>query len=113
MRLLIVHLKKEDDLSVVAALLLELGLFNAAVLDGEGIENIGVQQEALFSSFENLFGKGSVYNRTLVVPVPDMEVVENFLALCKHEDIDFTVPDVGWVLSFPCDVFRGPEDVEV
>lgn len=110
MRLLIIHLQKEEDLQTVASLLMELGLFDTAIVDGEGIENIGVPQDQLFASFQNLFGQGSAYNRTLICPVPDMNVIHTFLHLCEVQGLDFKAPDTGWIVSFPCDFYRGPED---
>ncbi len=109
MRVLIIHLQKEADLQTAASLLMELGLFDTAILDGEGIENVGVPQERIFSSFQNLFGQGSAYNRTLISPVPDLESVKAFVHLCERQGLDFTNPDTGWVLSFPCDYFLGAE----
>ncbi len=109
MRVLIIHLQKEEDLQTVAPLLMELGLFNTAILDGEGIENVGVPQDQLFASFKNLFGQGSAYNRTLVSPVPDMNCVQAFIHLCERQGLDFRNPDTGWVLSFPCDFYTGEE----
>ncbi len=107
MRVLIIHLQKEEDLQTVASLLMELGLFNTAILDGEGIENIGVPQDQLFASFQNLFGQGSAYNRTLITPVADMDFIKTFLHLCEVQGLDFKNPETGWVLSFPCDFFSG------
>ena len=111
MRVLILCLQKEQDLKTAASLLLEIGLFSTAILDGEGLENIGVPQEQLFSSFQNLFGQGSAYNRTLISPVRNLETVELFVHLCKKEGIDFSRPETGWIVSFPCDFFRGSESV--
>ncbi len=110
MRVLIIHLLKEEDPQTVSSLLIELGLFNTAIVDGEGVENIGVPQDQLFASFQNLFGQGSAYNRTLIAPVPDMDTVEMFLHLCEGQGIDFKKSDTGWLLSFPCDFFVGVED---
>lgn len=110
MRVLVVHLQKEEDLQTVASLLMELGLFNTAILDGEGIENIGVPQDQLFASFQNLFGQGSAYNRTLISPVPDMETIHSLIHLCDLQGLDFKKPDTGWILSFPCDLYVGTED---
>jgi len=109
-RVLMIHLQKEEDLQTVSSLLIELGLFSTAIVDGEGVENIGVTQDQLFASFQNLFGQGSAYNRTLITPVPDMDTVHMFLHLCEGQGLDFKKADIGWVLSFPCDFFVGAED---
>ncbi len=109
MRVLIIHLEKEADLQIAAPLLMELGLFNTAILDGEGLENIGVPQDQLFSSFQNLFGQGSAYNRTLISPVPDLDCVKSFIHLCERQGLDFKDPNTGWVLSIPCDFYAGVE----
>ncbi len=110
MRVLMIHLQKEEDLQTVSSLLIELGLFSTAIVDGEGVENIGVTQDQLFASFQNLFGQGSAYNRTLITPVPDMDTVHMFLHLCEGQGLDFKKANTGWVLSFPCDFFVGAED---
>lgn len=109
MHVLMIHLKQETHLRTVASLLMEMELFDTAILDGEGVENIGVSQEQLFGSFQDLFGRGDAYNRTLCCPVKDPATVKTFAHLCEQQGIDFKQPDTGWVLSFPCDFYIGPE----
>lgn len=110
MRVLIIHLQKETDLQTAASLLMELGLFDTAIVDGEGIENVGVPQDQLFASFQNLFGQGDAYNRTLITPVPDMNMVHTFIHLCEVQGLDFKNADTGWIVSFPCDFYTGAQE---
>ncbi|MFW5800895.1 MAG: hypothetical protein ACOCVC_02580 [Spirochaeta sp.] len=102
-------LKQEQLLKRISAILIECGLFDSTILDGEGIENVAGQTNPLFRELRGLFGQELVYNRTIIVHVPEREILDDFIALCKREKIDFAKPDVGFVMAHTCDLYYGPE----
>lgn len=107
MYVMIIILKDETLVKKVFSLLLEFELFQSTVLDGESIENIATRKIPLFSDFNTLFGRESVYNRTIISYVPDGSTVEEFIKVCQKEDIDFSKQDIGCLMTFPCHLFLG------
>ena len=103
-------LKKEELLNAVSAVLIECGLFESTVLDGEGLENVAGQASELFRELRGLFGRELVYNRTFIIHVPERSMLDDFIELCKAEGIDFTKPNMGFLMAYPCEIFIGPED---
>ncbi len=109
MYIAIIILKQEALLKRLSAILIECGLFDSTVLDGEGIENAAGQGDSLFRELRGLFGGELAYNRTFIVHVPEREMLDDFVDLCRREKIDFTQRDVGLVMAYPCEFFLGPE----
>ena len=107
MYIMIIILNDEHLIKKILSLLMEFELHDSTVLDGESIENIAAKKIPLFSDFNNLFGKESVYNKTIISHVPNNSTIERFVKLCKQEGIDFTEPDVGCLMSIPCNYFIG------
>ncbi len=104
---MIVILKKESLTKKLVSILIECGLYDSTVLDGEGIENVATQTIPLFSELRGLFGEELVYNKTVIAYVPDRETIDDFVALCAKDGLDFANDDVGVVMAFPCTVFVG------
>ncbi len=101
---MIIVLKREKLLKKLTSILLEFGMFESTVLDGEGIENLAAQTNPVFSSLRSLFSDEYVYNKTIITPVEDRETIDGFLSLCKKEGIDFQGDDIGSVMAFPCEL---------
>jgi hypothetical protein len=104
---MIIILKDESLVKKILSLLLEFELYQSTVLDGESIENIAARKIPLFSDFNLLFGRESAYNRTIVCYVPDGSTVEEFIKVCKKEEIDFQKQDIGCLMTFKCNLFLG------
>ena len=104
---MIVILKKEALTKKLVSILIECGLYDSTVLDGEAIENVATQTIPLFSELRGLFGEELVYNKTVIAHVPDRGTIDDFIALCAKDGIDFAHDDVGVVMAFPCAVFVG------
>jgi hypothetical protein len=107
MRLLLLILKDESLLNPVSAALLEVGLYDATVLDGEGIDGFGDVGMPLFASFKGLFGTEYSYNRSLFIPVSDHRQVKEFLKICRSEGIDLANPSKACLLSMPAVLYDG------
>lgn len=107
MKLLVVILKNERLFDRISSILLEVGLFDSSVLDGENIESLKDTAMPLFSSFKSLFGKDYSYNRTIIGPVYDNEAIFQFVKICEKEGIDFSNPETGCLFSLPCSIYTG------
>lgn len=104
---MIIILKDESLVKKIFSLLIEFELFESTVLDGESIENVAASKIPLFSDFNMLFGRESVYNRTIICHVPDGSTIEEFIKVCKKEDIDFQEQDIGCLMTIPCNLYLG------
>ncbi len=107
MKLLVIILKNESLLEQVTSALVEAGLYDSSVLDGENIETLADASMPLFTSFKNLFGEDFSYNRTVISPVRDPRAVQDVLDIFEQENIDFTDPDTGTLMTIPCVLFNG------
>lgn len=107
MKLLMIILKDESLLEVVASILVEEGLYRTAVIDGENIESLVGEGIPLFTSFKSLFGDQGAYNRTIFCPIEQQKVLEDLLAVFAQEGIDFSSEEVGSLLTIPCTLFNG------
>lgn len=107
MKLLVIILKDESLLDRISSILVEVGLFDSSVLDGEGVETLMEGAQPVFASFKDLFGRGYMYNRTIVSPVQDPQAIPDFLRVCQQEQIDLANPEVGVLFTLPCTIFDG------
>ncbi len=107
---LIVTLKDESKIDKVMEALVECAIYNAAVLDGEAVENLATRTLPLLSSLGGLFGTDTIYTRTIVAAVEQREQITEFIAICAADGVDFRSGDTGWVMALPCEVFVGNRD---
>jgi len=105
-------LKKEPLIKKITSLLIELGLFDACILEGEGVEEAAAQAIPVFSSLQDLFGAEYSTSKFILAPVPDLDTVREFLSLSRSEGIDFREPGMGAVAAFPCTLFVSADQGE-
>lgn len=104
---MVIILKKESLLKKILSLMIELELYDTTVLDGESIENVAAKKIPIFSDLNTLFGHQTSYNRTILSYIPDGTTTENFIELCREEGIDFREPEIGCVMTIPCNLYLG------
>ena len=107
MKLMIIILKDENLLEQVTSILVEAGFYDASVLDGENIETLADTTMPLLASFKNLFSDDFSYNRTIVCPAADPQMIKDALNIFEKEQIDFSNPQTGTLFTLPCTVFTG------
>ncbi len=107
MLVMIIILKDESLVKRLLSLLIEFELFQSTVLDGESIENIVSSNIPVFSDFKMLFGRESIYNRTIISFVPDERTFNRFIKISRKDGIDFQTQDIGCLMTFPCTTFLG------
>jgi len=110
--ILVIVLKKEPLIKKITSLLIELGLFDACILEGEGVEEAAAQAIPLFSSLQDLFGGEYSTTKFILAPVPDLDTVREFLSLSRSEGIDFREPGTGAVAALPCSFFVSADQDE-
>ena len=107
MKLLIMILKDESLLEQIASIMVEQGLYESAIIDGENIESLAGGSVPLLTSFRSLFGDFGSYNRTIICPIDAGDTLLGLLAVFSQEGIDFSRPEIGTLLTVPCTVFDG------
>lgn len=103
MYVLIIVLRKEELLKKLVSILVEFAMYDASVLDGEGIENLAVQTDPVFSALRGLFSETYVYNKTIITPIQSRQDLDSFLSVCRQEGIDFNGTDIGSIMVIPCE----------
>ncbi len=105
----ILVLKSEAYAKTVVSTLIELGLFDSTVLDGEGVENVATETIPVLSEVTALFGQDIVFNKTIITVVPDRDAVYELNRSLQRDGIDLNTPEVGTLMAFPCEIYIGAE----
>ncbi len=103
--LLLVILKDERHLKTAVNALIEVGLFDATILDGEAVENLASQTLPLFADVGRWFGYNLAYNRTLLVVVPERRQAEEFVELCARDGVNLRDPSIAVMALLPAEPF--------
>lgn len=108
MMLMIVILRDESLVRKVVGALIELELFESAVLDGEAIENLAVRTIPVFEDVGRWFGQSLGYNRTILVALRDRAEADAFFGLCRRDGVDLARPESATLLLVPCERYAPP-----
>ena len=103
MYVMIINIKKEELLKKLISIMIEFEMFDSSVIDGEGIENLAMQTDPVFSSLRALFSETYVYNKTIITPVQSRKDLDTFLSVCSQEGIEFRGTETGSVMVLPCE----------
>ncbi|MFH1778137.1 MAG: hypothetical protein ABH952_11340 [Candidatus Omnitrophota bacterium] len=99
MKLLIIILNKEDYLEKLISLLVEAGISGATISDSEGIGHYLAYEVPIFAGLRQLMGEGKTINKTILTVLDDEKIFSKFKALLIEENIDFTRPGVGIIVT--------------
>lgn len=105
MYIAILILKSEAYSKQVVSTLIEYEVFDATVLDGEGLENVATETMPILSEITSLFGQEIVFNKTVIFGSKDRATIERINTALKDQGIDFTQPEVGTLMAFPCELY--------
>lgn len=108
MTLMILILKDEALVRKVVGTLIEMELFDGAVLDGEALENLAMRTIPLFEDVGRWFGGHPQYNRVIAVPLRDRAEADTFAGLCRRDGVDLANPETATLLLVPCERYAPP-----
>jgi hypothetical protein len=109
MLFLVIHLTKQEYQADVLTALAEVGLTEAAVLNGTSSKRMIALDVPIFAGLKTEFGRESAYCKVITASIEDVSVVDEFLAALKEAGIDFVKDSLGSILVLPVDKFVGGE----
>jgi nitrogen regulatory protein P-II 1 len=112
MKLLIIILNKEEYLGRLTSLLVEAGISGATISDSEGIGHYLAYEVPIFAGLRQLVGEGNTINKTILAVLDDEGSFTKFKELLEEENIDFTKPGIGVIMTVPIsEVIKSKEDL--
>lgn len=103
MWILFLLLKDESRIRTLVGILIEMELFDSSVLDGEGIENLGVRSLPVLSEVAALFGQSLAYHRVLCISLDDKEQARTLVVQCRKDGLDLLNPETAMMRLIPCE----------
>lgn len=103
MWLFLAVLKSDPAAEKMISAMLELELTDAAVVDGEAVENLAARTFDLFSEVGRMFSERLRYNRVLICKMPDRSTAADLVRLCREDNLDMNDPDTGFYVMIPCE----------
>ena len=100
MELLIIILNREDYLQKILSLLVEVGVKGATIIHSEGLGHFLAYEVPIFAGLRHLIGERKGANRTILAVIEE-EVFSKFKELLHEEEIDFTQPQTGIIVTLP------------
>lgn len=101
MQLLIIVLNKEEYLEKLMSLLVESGISGATISDSQGIGHYLAYEVPIFAGLRQMMGEGKTVNKTILAVLDNEKAFGELKELLVEEDIDFTKPGVGIVVTVP------------
>lgn len=101
MELLIIVLNREEYFERLLSLLVEAGLNGATIVDSEGIGHFLAHEIPIFAGLKQLVGEGKSVNKTIMAVLEKKDIFDNLKRLLAEENIDFTNPGTGIIITVP------------
>ena len=114
MELLIIVLNKEEYFEKLVSILVEAGISGATISESEGIGHYLAYEVPIFAGLRQFVGGQSrSVNKTIMAVLEKKEAFDNLKELLVEEDMDFTKPGVGVIVTVPVnEVIKSKEGLE-
>jgi len=99
MELLIIILNKEEYFEKLISILVESGVSGATIVDSEGVGHFLAHEVPIFAGLRHLVGEGKSVNKTILAVLDNKDIFIRFKKLLVEENIDFTKPNVGVIVT--------------
>ncbi len=109
MELLMIILNKEEYLEKILSILVEIEVPGATILESEGLGHFLAYEVPIFAGLKQLIGEKKTASRTIVALIDEENFLSKFKRLLAEEDIDFTQPDMGIIVTLPVNNAIKPE----
>ncbi len=101
MELLIIFLYARHHLEKIASLLVEVGVTEATITEGQALGQFLAFEIPIFAGLRQLVGEKRRHATTILAVVESPDAIESFIKLLRDEGIDFGEAGVGVLLSVP------------
>ena len=113
MELLIIILNREEHLEKILSLLIESGITGATICETQGIGQFLAYEVPIFAGLKQFPGEGKTASKTILALLEEGDSYERFKKLLIDENIDFTKPQVGLLITVPVsNVVKPPREYE-
>lgn len=112
MEVLIIILNKEEYLEKILSLIIEAGASGATILDSEGLGHFLAYEVPIFAGLRHLVGEKKSRNRTILAILENENIFPEIEKLFAEENIDFSQPGVGIIVTIPVNkVIKPPREL--
>jgi hypothetical protein len=101
MQLLVVFLNAREHLEKLVSLLVEVGVTEATILDGQAVGHFLAHEVPIFAGLRQLVGEKQQPTGTVLALLENDSVFDELERLMKSEGIDFTEPGTGVIMTLP------------
>ncbi|MFH1645012.1 MAG: hypothetical protein ABIB11_01190 [Candidatus Omnitrophota bacterium] len=109
MEFLLITLNKEEYFEKIVSLLVEAGVEGATIVDAEAVGHFLAHEVPIFAGLRQLVGEAKTLSKVITALLEDDNSFSVFKKLLEEEEIDFTKPDVGYVITVPVSKAIKPE----
>jgi nitrogen regulatory protein P-II 1 len=111
MELLIMVVNKEEYFEKILSILVELEVTGATILDSEGLGHFLAYEVPIFAGLQQWVGGEKAPSRTILAVIDNKELFPRLKKLLAEENIDFTQPKTGIVITVPVnEVIKSSEE---
>lgn len=104
MELLIIILGKEEYFETVLSILAELEVSDSStIIEGEKLGQFLADRVPIFAGLREMMGQRKTACKVIMTLVEKNKFMPGFTKLLAEENIDFTRPDTGAIITIPVD----------
>ena len=103
MQLLVIVLNKTEFLDSLLAILAELGITGATIINSEGMAHALYMEIPIFAGLRNIMGEIREQNKTIFALIDNNKIIKDLNKILKQEGIDFTESGTGIMFTLPVD----------
>ena len=94
-------LNEEEYVDDLLAVLMELEITGATILDGVGMERVLANDVPIFAGLIQSLGGSRPYNKNILALVKNKEMLTELIGVLEEVGIDFKKPGVGGIFALP------------
>jgi len=101
MEVLIIILNRDEYFEKLISILVESGISGATILDSEGLGHFLAYEIPIFAGLREFLGEHKSGNKTILAVLEDKTIFPRIKKLLQEENIDFTEPGMGVIITLP------------
>jgi hypothetical protein len=103
MLLMLIFLHREEYLEDILTILVELGARSTTILESHSLGEFLAFEVPIFAGLRQLMGEKRAPSKTIIALLEDPNHFNRFQRLMEEQDIDFTQPGTGTLVTLPVD----------